>query len=118
MSSKEKLEKARKRWGKVDEENRRIEEPVNDSVNEVLEISEPHSKRPRRPSTGVLYDKHLSVWCMKGKDDRHVDRSKSKFYIISTYIAWYTFKRHTINLEDEVMRERITSLLMILLQSK
>ena len=111
LSSKEKLGKARKRWGKVEEENRRIEEPVNDSANDELEISEPHSKRPRRSSTDVLHDKHLCVWCMKGKDDRHVDRSKSKFYIISTYTAWYTFKRHTINLEDEVMRERITSLI-------
>ena len=111
LSSKEKLEKARKRWGKVEEENRRIEEPVNDSVNDKLEISEPHSKRHRRSSTGVRHDNHLCVWCMKGKDDKHVDRSKSKCYIISTYTAWYIFKGHTINLEDEVLRERITSLI-------
>ena len=107
LSSSRQLEQSKKRHN--DTEKAHGEE--NMELNEDTPSIEPKIKRRCRSTTDVLHDPHLCLWCMQGKDDKHKDRSKARFFIISSYSAWYRFKRHVTYLDDEDMKERIVRLI-------
>ena len=48
---------------------------------------------------------------MQGEDTRHPNRVRSKLFRINTQSAWHTFKRHTVVIEDEQLRDRVTWLI-------
>jgi len=60
--------------------------------------------------SGPLHDKSKCVWCMKGEDPKHPTRAHGKLLQITTYPAWRSFKHHTVYIEDQDMKERITHL--------
>lgn len=70
-----------------------------------------------RSSTGVVHDKNLCVWCMKGPQ-KTSNRDKSNLLLLSTEDAWNRFKVHTISLTDEPMRERLNTLLVSVSDSR
>ena len=81
---KEKLEKAKRRRDKTEQE--RSDENVEKHEHEPSD--EPFMKRPRRSTTGIIHDKDLCVLCMQGKDDKHKDGGKSNSFIISTFAVF------------------------------
>ena len=61
--------------------------------------------------SGTLHDKTKCVWCFKGTDTKHPNRVKSKLSRISTHTAWRSFKRHTVFIDDDELRDRLTRLI-------
>ncbi|KAG0721798.1 hypothetical protein GWK47_045722 [Chionoecetes opilio] len=58
---------------------------------------------------GVLHDKTLCVWRMKG-GYKSSNRNK-QILLLSTVDAWTKFKLHTVRLENDVMRLRLDTLI-------
>jgi len=104
LSSKRKLSQAEKRKHKSEERLERDE--ASDQQDPSPEASAP---KRLRSSMGVLHDKTLCVWCMKGAY-KSSDRDK-QILLLSTVDAWTKFKLHTVRLEDEVMRLRLDTLI-------
>ena len=71
----------------------------------------PSPKRLRSSVGGPLHDKTKCVWCMQGRDMRNPNRKKGQLLRITTPAAWRSFKRHTILIEDEELRDRLTRLI-------
>ena len=55
-----------------------------------------------------LYDKLHCVWCGKPSDEKHPNRKYGKLLRITQKLAWRTFRRHPVFLEDEEKRDRMT----------
>ncbi|KAL8608806.1 hypothetical protein ACOMHN_059488 [Nucella lapillus] len=45
---------------------------------------------------------------MKGVDTKHPKRAQGKLFRISTHSAWHSFKHHTVLIEDEELRDRLS----------
>ena len=71
----------------------------------------PSPKRLRSSVGGPLHDKTKCVWCMQGTDMRHPNSKQGKLLRITTPSAWRSFKRHTILIENEELRGRLTRLI-------
>ena len=71
--------------------------------------SEPAIKK-LRSSMGVLHDKSLCVWCMKGAA-RFGSRENSKLLLLATQDAWNKFKVHTVLIPDDTIRDRLNTLI-------
>ena len=71
----------------------------------------PQSKCLRSSVGGPIHEKMKCVWCMQGEDAKHPNRSRNKLFRIGTHSAWRTFKRHTVFLEDNELRDRLTRLI-------
>lgn len=70
----------------------------------------PPPKRLRSSVGGPLHEKTKCVWCMKGEDKKHPNRSRSNLYRINTRSAWRIFKRHPVLIGDTDLRNRLTRL--------
>ena len=57
-----------------------------------------------------MQPRNTCVWCLAGADTRHPDRKNAELSRISTLSAWREFKRHTVRLENETLRCRLTML--------
>ena len=71
----------------------------------------PSPKRLRSSVSGSLHNKTKCVWCMQGEDTRHPNRVRNKLFRINTQSAWRAFKRHTVLIENEQLRDRLTRLI-------
>ena len=67
------------------------------------------ARRTSRTGSVLLHDKSLCIWCMKGQDKKQPQQNTWR--LIQTMNAWYAFKAHTVQLEDEEMRSRILALM-------
>lgn len=105
ISSQEKLERAQQR---KEECRKEIESPTESVSSEMLRPLPP--KRLRSSIGGPVHDKNKCVWCMQGMDEKHPNRTQGKLYRLSTHSAWRSFKRHTVLIEDEDLRHRLTQL--------
>jgi hypothetical protein len=47
---------------------------------------------------------------LQGIDEKHPTRPKGKLFRLNTHSAWRSFKRHTVHIEDEDMRHRLTKI--------
>ena len=65
-----------------------------------------------RGTSGPLQSKELCVWCMGQPEKKSNVRHPSPFHRIEQLNSWMRFKRHTVYLEDNDMRERILALIM------
>ena len=63
----------------------------------------PAAKR-LRSSMGLIHDKMKCVWCCKTESVKHPE---SKLILLSYDHAWAAFKRHTVALGYQTMRDRI-----------
>lgn len=99
-----KLEQAKKR-----QEKREFDQcqSVSLSMPDDCPAVAPAAKR-LRSSLGLIHDKSKCVWCCKSESVRHPE---SKLSLISYDNAWAAFKRHTVALEDQRMRDRINCLI-------
>ena len=102
VSSSDKLNRSRNRKKK-----REQEELAASKEDELVVVPDP---KRLRSSVGIVHDKNLCVWCMKPEDKRHPERT-GKWLLMSYLQAWNAFKRHTVVLQDDVMRERINRLI-------
>ncbi len=68
----------------------------------------PPAKRLRSSVEGLIYDKAKCVWCCKPESDKHPE---TKLLLISYDHAWEAFQSHTVILEDQIMRDRINTLI-------
>lgn len=100
-----KLDQAKKRQKKRE---------VNECQSQSMDMSDgcssqvaPASKR-LRSSLGTIHDKLKCVWCCKDESAKHPE---SKLVLLSYDHAWAAFKRHTVTLEDQTMRDRINCLI-------
>ena len=113
ISSKRKLGQAMKRKEKgYDEKEMNSSCAQQDDTVEVEKEAQPSSpKRLRSSIGGPLHEKDKCVWCMKGADTKHPDRKTgTKLLRISTLSGWREFKRHTVNIKDELLRVRLSKL--------
>ena len=78
---------------------------VSDSL---IQPAIPPAKRLRSTDEGPIHDKTKCVWCCKPES---VKNPQAKLSLIAYDYAWAAFKRHTVALEDEKMRDRINSLI-------
>ena len=112
LCSKRGLEQAVKRKQKADAENEQplpnMEQDLS-SVHDACPVTPPQKRT--RSSTGVLYSKHLCVWCLQPKDTKHPNRKNSQLHRIETISRWKEFKRHAPFLDDVDKRRRITCLI-------
>ena len=105
LKSNRSLDQARKRQEKG---KKRTDLPEHTPAEENL--CQSSSKRLRSSIGGALQPKNTCVWCLAGADTRHPDRKNAELSRISTLSAWREFKRHTVRLEDEPLRCRLTML--------
>ncbi len=68
------------------------------------------SKRLHSSVGGPLHDKTKCVWCMQGVDVKHPNRARGTWFRLNTPSAWRAFKRHTVTIEDDELRDRLTRL--------
>ena len=68
------------------------------------------SKRLRSSVCGPLHNKTKCVWCMQGEDSKHPKRAQGQLYRLNTHSAWRSFRRHTVLIEDEELRSRLSKL--------
>ena len=106
LSSTRKLDQAR---------NRQEKGKKRPDLTEHLPLAEENqcqssAKRLRSSIDGSLQPKNTCVWCLVGADTRHPDRKNAVLSRISTLSAWREFKRHTVRLENETLRSRLTML--------
>ena len=106
LSSKRSWDQFQKRKVKSDLSSQNVTAPVSNSCTSESECSAP---KKLRSSTGLLHDKMLCVWCMKGQSKKS-DHSK-KLLLLSTEDAWKKFKNHTIHIVDKETRERLNTLI-------
>ena len=106
LSSKRKLSQFQKRKYESDISSQQVAESVSDNC-----ISEPECSAPKklRSSTGVLHNKKLCIWCMKGKSKKS-DNCKN-LLLLSTTDAWMKFKNHTMYIDDQETRGRLNMLI-------
>ena len=87
--------------------------PSQDQVDEAVEedsCQSPEPKRLRSSIDGPLSCKDKCVWCRKGPDKKHPNRKTPKLLRISTLSGWRQFKRHTVLVEDEEIRARLSKI--------
>ena len=104
MSSKRSLTQAKKRKRKIEGSLERDE-----TQDEPGPSFESGATKKLRSSLGVLHNKVLCVWCMRGVY-RSSDRDK-RLLLLSTVDAWTKFKIHTVRLEDDTIRKRLDTLI-------
>ena len=90
--------------------------PLNENASDIPNpssiVDSSHVPRPHerlRSSFGVVHDKDLCVWCMKGLF-KCSDNSKQTL-LLSTEDACNKFKVHTVQLEDSEMRSKLNTLI-------
>ena len=112
ISSSTRLESARKRKqlheSTSQESSPTVEHPQHDQSNDEEGPMSP--KRLRSSMGGPLHDTTKCVWCMQGVDVKHPNRSRGQLSRLSTQSAWRSFKHHTVFIEDEELRGRLTRL--------
>ena len=102
LFSSRKLDQALKRKEKLQKEKK------DQSTSLALSQPQPGEKtRQTRQTTGLIRDKNLCIWCLKPEDMKHRDRDR--WHIMQQLDAWYTFKRHTVHLDDMAMQERLVT---------
>ena len=104
FTSSRKLEQAFGRKDKLSS-SENCDTPSTSQIDHELQV--PAAKR-LRSSLGVVHDKNLCVWCRKCDDPKH---RESKFLLLSYDNTWAAFKRHTVMLDDDDMRDRINCLI-------
>lgn len=113
ISSTLKLERARRR---SKNENDLAQLSSQKSSSEMQAQAEPEGpsppKRLRSSVCGPLHINTKCVWCMQGADTKHPGRARGKLCRLNTYSAWQAFKRHTVLIEDEDLRDRLNRLVI------
>lgn len=113
ISSSDKVEKSRRRKRK---ESDIVPSTSQTSSSEMPALCDDETegllpaKRLRSSVGGSLIEKTKCVWCLKGEDTKHPNRAKGKLFRINTHSAWLSFKRHTVLIEDEELRDRLSRL--------
>jgi len=103
LSSKRWLTQAENRKRKLTEER---DETCQKDRSPETSFSSP---KKLRSSLGILHNKSVCVWCMKGQF-KSSDREK-QLLLLPTKDAWTRFKLHTVRLEDKVLRSRLDTLI-------
>ena len=99
ISTEKKLKQALKRK----EAAKSPDEKSDDAVNE--------DERPAtRKSVGIIHDKSACIWCTRGYDERHPDRSE-KLSTIETRTTWQKIVLSTPYLKDKAMQIRVEMLI-------
>ena len=104
--TKRKLEQAIKRKDKLDKQI--IQDSMEASTSSQSETEAPSKKL--RSSFGALgvHMKEKCVWCMRGQDSKHPG---NPLQLMQYDHAWAAFKRHTVILQDQDMKDRINCLI-------
>ena len=100
MSSKAHLKKSQERKQKEsDIAQSSSEASTSDKCDDIPEESMP-LKCLCSSAGGPLHEKAKCVWCMKGEDKKHANRSRGKLFRSSAMSAWRTFRRHPVLVEE------------------
>ena len=101
LSSRRSLQQSRKR---KETENAEKFPTISEQQNFQEKECQPSSPKRLRSSTGgPLYHKNKCVWCMKGSDKSNPTRKTRKLKQVSTLSGWREFKRHTVNIKEELL---------------
>jgi len=105
LCNSKKLEQAKKRHTQE-----RLDEAQSQcsSISNVCSPNEVPAAKRLRSNLGVIHDKTKCVWCCKAESTKNPG---THLAIISYDYAWEAFKRHTVALEDQKMRDRINCLI-------
>ena len=106
LSSQRKLHQSEKRKVTEEESQLNLDDVSQSCDDQYQECSAP---KKLRSSVGVIHDKNLCVWCMKGDFKR--GGTMNKMSLLSTRDAWMKFKVHTVRLEDTETRSRLDTLI-------
>ena len=106
LSSQRKLHQSEKRKVTEEESQLNLDDVSQSCDDQYQECSAP---KKLRSSVGVIHDKNLCVWCMKGDFKR--GGTMNKMSLLSTRDAWMKFKVHTVRLEDTETRSRLYTLI-------
>ena len=91
---------------------RKLQQALKRKAPSIASDEEQHAsvnndERPAtRQSVGPIHDTSLCIWCMKGLDARHPDRSE-KLHVIEKRSTWQRIVASAPHLKEKAMRTRI-----------
>lgn len=99
-----KLEQAKTRREKIKAQESQSQSESSSMSEEFSPAATPPAKRLRSSVGGLVHEPTKCIWCCKAESPKHPE---SKLSLISYDHAWAVFKRHTVAIEDQNIRDRI-----------